>query len=82
MIYWKKKNEHDGLSSDDGLSSVEVFESQFKTMTTMQLLGHGLATPLHRQHGWLKALLLQEGITFFWINTHIIITTRCFACAL
>ncbi len=31
--------------------SVETFESQFKTMTTIQLLGYGLATPLPRQLG-------------------------------
>jgi hypothetical protein len=49
--------------------SDNVFESQFKTMTTMQLLGHGLATPLHRQNGWLKALLLQEGTQIFSLST-------------
>ncbi len=33
----------------------------FKTMTTMELLTHGLNTTLHRKQGWLKELLLQEG---------------------
>ncbi len=30
-------------------------------MTTMEMLGHGLATTLHRKLGWLKELLLAEG---------------------
>ena len=50
-------------------ASENVFESQFQTMTTMQLLGHGRATPLHRQNGWLKALLLQEGTQICSLNT-------------
>jgi hypothetical protein len=42
-------------------SKVIVQESKFKSMTTMELLGHGLATTLHRRQGWLKNLLLAEG---------------------
>jgi hypothetical protein len=38
-----------------------VLESKFKKLTTMELLGHGLTSPLHRKHGWLKHLLLVEG---------------------
>jgi hypothetical protein len=38
-----------------------VLESKFKKITTMELLGHGLASPRHRKHGWLKNLLLVEG---------------------
>jgi hypothetical protein len=36
-------------------------QSKVKGMSTMELLGHGLATPLHRKQGWLKALLIAEG---------------------
>ncbi len=38
-----------------------VMESKVKSMSTMELLGHGLATPLHRKQGWLKELLIAEG---------------------
>ncbi len=42
-------------------SEALVEKSEKKTMTTMELLGHGLATTLHRKLGWLKELLLAEG---------------------
>ena len=46
-----------------------------KTMTTMELLGHGLATTLHRKQGWLKELLLAEGDKMF-LNYNVIISCR------
>ncbi len=42
-------------------SKASVMQSKVKGMSTMELLGHGLATPLHRKQGWLKALLIAEG---------------------
>jgi hypothetical protein len=48
-------------SDEKNTSAVVLIESRFKSMTTMQLLGHGLGSQLHRQNGWLKALLQQEG---------------------
>ena len=54
----KKKKESPALV---GNSMTAVDKRNFKTMTTMQLLSHGLATTLHRKQGWLKELLFQEG---------------------
>ena len=38
-----------------------ISASKFQSMTTMELLGHGLASSLHRKFGWLKDLLIAEG---------------------
>ncbi len=47
-------------------------QKPIKTMTTMELLGHGLATTLHRKQGWLKELLLAEGNEYCIICNEII----------
>jgi hypothetical protein len=41
--------------------SDEVGESPFKSMSTMKLLQHGLASSMHRKFGWLTNLLLAQG---------------------
>jgi hypothetical protein len=38
-----------------------ISASTFQSMTTMDILGHGLASSLHRKFGWLKDLLIAEG---------------------